>query len=185
LSYEPGRRATKTISRAPITVSPVTRHALEQELAHLHASTFAWAMVACDYCRDDALDVVQTAYLKVLDGRARFAGRSSVRTWLFAVVRQTALDLRRRRRLRADLLRRWLADAEPAEAPGDDTVGRRVRRALAALPRRQREVAELVFYQDLTIEEAATVMAVSLGSARTHYDRAKHALARALVELEP
>ena len=144
-------------------------------------------MVACDYRRDDALDVVQTAYLKVLDGRARFAGRSSYRTWIYAVVRQTALDLRRRRRLRADLLRRWMAGADPGEAPppGEDTVGRQVRRALAALPRRQREVAELVFYQDLTIEEAATVMAVSLGSARTHYDRAKHSLARSLAELEP
>jgi RNA polymerase sigma factor (sigma-70 family) len=168
-------------------VSPVTRHALEQELAHLHARTFAWAMAACDYRRDDALDVVQTTYLKVLDGRARFAGRSSFRTWLFAVVRQTALDQRRRRRTRAALIRRWFEDREAAAppAPGDDRVGERVRRALASLPRRQREVAELVFYQDLTIEEAADVMAVSLGSARTHYDRAKRSLARSLAELVP
>ncbi len=144
-------------------------------------------MVACDYGRDDALDVVQTSYLKVLDGRARFDGRSSFKTWLFAVVRQTALDLRRRRRLRADLLRRWLSGPgpDPAPPPGDDTVARQVRRALAGLPRRQREVAELVFYQDLTIEEAAVVMAVSVGSARTHYDRAKRSLARDLAELEP
>ena len=142
-------------------------------------------MAACDYRRDDALDVVQTTYLKVLDGRARFAGRSSFRTWLFAVVRQTALDQRRRRRTRAELIRRWFEGRDIAEAPTpeDDRVGERVRRALAALPRRQREVAELVFYQDLTIEEAAQVMAVSLGSARTHYDRAKRALGHALAEL--
>ncbi|HEU5058160.1 MAG TPA: RNA polymerase sigma factor [Kofleriaceae bacterium] len=168
-------------------MSPVTRHALEQQLAHLHARTFGWAMAACDYRRDDALDVVQTTYLKVLDGRARFSGRSSFTTWLFAVVRQTAVDLRRRRSLRAELLRRWLprADAAPPPPAGDDRVGEQVRRALAALPRRQREVAELVFYQDLTIEEAAEVMAVSLGSARTHYDRAKRSLARTLAELVP
>lgn len=142
-------------------------------------------MAACEYRRDDALDVVQTTYLKVLDGRARFAGRSSFRTWLFSVVRQTALDQRRRRRTRAELIRRWFEGRETAGAPApdDDRVGERVRRALAALPRRQREVAELVFYQDLTIEEAAQVMAVSLGSARTHYDRAKRALGRALAEL--
>lgn len=143
-------------------------------------------MAACDYRRDDALDVVQTTYLKVLDGRARFAGRSSFRTWLYAVVRQTALDQRRRRRTRAALIRRWLERPAASEPPaGGDRVAERVRRALAGLPRRQREVAELVFYQDLTLEEAAAVMAVSIGSARTHYDRAKRSLARALAELEP
>ena len=143
-------------------------------------------MAACDYRRHDALDVVQTTYLKVLDGRAHFSGRSSFKTWLYAVVRQTALDQRRRRRLRAELLRRWLGGGDAREAPpaADDRVGEEVRRALAALPRRQREAAELVFYQDLTIEEAAEVMAVSLGSARTHYDRAKRSLARALAGLK-
>ena len=156
---------------------------LIRELESLHEASFAWALACCSWNRAEAEDVLQTVYLKVLDGRARFGGRSSLKTWLFTVIRNTAADGRRwawLSHLALDRLRAHPSEDECAPS-GDDAVERaRVRTAIAALAPRQREIIDLVFYHDFTIEEAARVMRVSLGSARVHYDRGKKRLAEVL-----
>ena len=90
--------------------------------------------------REEASDVLQTAYLKVFDGRARFDGRASFKTWLFSVIRNTAADRRRRSWLMAlGLDRLWEMRIEPP-ARADDEQGARVRGSLRRLALRQREV---------------------------------------------
>jgi RNA polymerase sigma factor (sigma-70 family) len=159
----------------------------ELQLAELHPASFGWALACCRWDREEAEEVLQTTYLKVLDGRARFDGRSSLRTFLFAVIHRTAAERRRGRWLRAIGTARWLdGRARPAPAPtpealaGDSESGRALRLALAKLPARQREILHLVFYQDLTVDAAARVLGISAGSARTHYHRAKAGLRRRL-----
>ncbi len=156
---------------------------LKRQLERAHADCFGWAMACCGRDRDDAEEVLQTVYLTVLDGRARYDGRSSFRTWLFGVIRRTAASERRKAWLRGLLLQREAGSLKPeAPAPPDaelerDSLCHSLRYALAQLATRQREVLQLVFYHDLTVDEAATVMGVTAGSARTHYARGKARLA--------
>jgi RNA polymerase sigma factor (sigma-70 family) len=159
---------------------------LRRHLEQAHADSFGWAMACCGRDRDDAEEVLQTVYLTVLDGRARYDGRSSFRTWLFGVIRLTAASERRKAWLRGMLLQRESPNLEPQSPDAPDSEVERdsrsnsLRHALGHLATRQREVLQLVFYHDLTVDEAAVVMRISVGSARTHYARGKSRLATLL-----
>jgi len=154
---------------------------LRRDLQALHPAGFGWAMACTRGDRHAAEAVLQTSYLRILEGRARFDGRSSFRTFLFGVIRIVAAGHRRRRFLEGLFLARYLDTIRAAGEEAGRREGHRaevlaVRQALSSLPRRQREVLHLVFYEGLTIEEAARIIGVGLGSARTHYERGKKRL---------
>lgn len=152
------------------------RNALE---AH-HVESYGWALSCCRRRRDEAENVLQLVYVKVLSGKAVFDGRSSFKTWLFAVIRRTAANEHRMellRRLRLSQIPKALDGKPPGEQYG---VEIRLKEALGKLPARQREVLQLVFYHALSIVEAAKVMGVGIGSARTHYERGKKQMRRRL-----
>jgi len=157
---------------------------IETELERLHAAGFAWAMACCGRRREEAEDVLQASYLKILDGRARFAGRSAFRTFLFGVIRRTAAEGRRRSavgRLFFGSGGSGNDEADQASSPEDAPEDRlALRAALERVARRQREVLELVFAFGMTVEEAAETMGTSVGSARVHYARGKKRLAALL-----
>jgi len=158
---------------------------LRAQLEEFHTASFGWALSCCRQNYAEAEEVLQTVYLKILQGKARYDGGSKLQTWLFAVIRNTAISERRKNLLRSISV-----------APLENKVGaqsqielersemqRRFQEALQSLPTRQRETLHLVFYQELTLSEAAEVMRISIGSARQHYERGKKRL-RELLDRE-
>src|SRR5258708_7429611 len=164
---------------------------LRVQLEQHHPSSFGWAMGCCRRDPAEAEDVLHNVYVKVLEGKARFNGNSSFKTWLFAVIRKTASDQRRRNLLRSVIVMRAAersislpSPERPDESAYRGEVQTIFQHALRRLSSRQREALELVFYHELNIEEASAVMGVSLGSARTHYERGKKRLGELLEESE-
>jgi RNA polymerase sigma factor (sigma-70 family) len=164
---------------------------LRAQLEQLHAASYGWALSCCGGDSVEAEEVLQTAYLNVLQGRARFGGQAAFRTWLFAVIRRTAAGSRRRRWFEVLGLVRYgktHSSTRSGEQPSDRIERSEMEAAfqatLSRLARRQREVLHLVFYQDLTLEEAASVMGVSVGAARQHYARGKRRFRECLEESE-
>ena len=151
-------------------------------LENHHQPAYRWALFCCNGDREAAEEVLQTVYLNILERSASFEERSVFKTWLFSAVRNTASKASRRLLRRLRYLQ--AAPSTPAAAVGPASVESvyrsqlrtRIQQILSDLSARQRQVLELVFYHDLTVEEAAGVMGVSVGSARTHYHRGKSRL---------
>lgn len=191
LSYEGAPGATHATKETEITDGPLDTAAMEEMLSALHPAAFGWALACCNRDRTLAEEVSQMVYLKILAGEARFEGRSSFKTWLFGVIRRTAAGERRKAWLSLSRLARFARgrpDPGPAASPEAETMrareASRLASALAALSRRQQEILHLVFYQSLTLAEAAAIMGVSVGTARIHYDRGKERL-RAMLSSDP
>src|SRR5260370_12311621 len=134
---------------------------LKAELETLHSASFGWALHCCRRDRGEAEEVLQTVYLKILEGKACFRGDASLKTWLFAVIRKTAIGEHRKNLLRK---LRWTDTSEqtttrvsaadqPALALEKSETQALFQTALKGLPPRQREPIHLVFYQALTLSE--------------------------------
>ena len=154
---------------------------LRNELASLHESAFGWAMVCCHRDRDLAVEVLQQAYLRILAGDAVYRKTSAFSTWAFGVIKMVALEQLRIERRHRDQLHSENLEAKRSLDVADSTrvpieqqeLAEELDRALKQLSDRQREVLHLVFYQDMTIQQAATTLEITVGSARQHYQRGK------------
>ena len=182
-----GRRGPRTHKEGRLSgESTMDRSDLEREIETLHPLSFAWSLGCCRYDHTEAEDVLQETYVKIFEGKARFEGRSTLKTWLFSVIRRTAASRRRVSWLRT--LRFVAGDLDAVESAGESAEKRVLRSERTAallggigrLSRRQREVIELVFYHEMTVEDAARVAGVSVGTARVHYARGKRRLAEEL-----
>ena len=155
-------------------------HVSRLALQELHTGLYGWALSRCDYHQAMAEDLMQQAYVEVLSGRARFDNKSSLKTFIFGVVQNLARSQLRKIAIRLRIVRTHSAELRQDEYSEVDQGNREhahIWQAVQELPARQRDITELVFCRDMTIEEASAVMGVTVGTGRVHYDRAKKALA--------
>jgi RNA polymerase sigma-70 factor, ECF subfamily len=121
--------------------------------------------------REDAADVVQDVFVKVMANRARLAAVRRPRAWLLTVAHRCAIDLVRRRRANAPALRDGPDDLlEPVlEEPDRRVDAARLSALLHSLPAAQREALYLRHFAELTFRDIGAVTGVSLFTAATRY----------------
>jgi RNA polymerase sigma factor (sigma-70 family) len=144
---------------------------LENLLKELHQEAYHWSRQCCSFDEDLAKDVLQLVYLKILEGKAEYKEKSQIKTWLFSVIRFTAYEEGRKevQNISLESLSELAYEEDAPEMDYHEAM-------IQSLPDRQREVLLLVFYHNLTLEKAAEIMEISIGTVRKHYDRGKRNL---------
>ena len=134
----------------------------------------------------DAQDVVQEAALRALRYIDGYSG-GDARAWLLAIVRNCALNWRRRHRVDdrtvpfVDAAELSISSGHEADAAAIESSERsRVNRALDALPVEFREVVVLREVQDLSYREISDVLGVPIGTVMSRLARARRRLATLL-----
>ncbi|GAB4405507.1 MAG: RNA polymerase sigma factor [Bacteroidia bacterium] len=122
---------------------------------------------------DDADDVLQNTFLKAWRGIDGFRAASSLKTWLYRIATNEALTLleKQKRRVSQDLVHDHYQ--APQEMPLDsDALQQHLDTAIRSLPKRQRTIFQMRYYDELRYEEIAEVLDVSVGALKASYHHA-------------
>lgn len=161
--------------------------AIEALVSRFQDRTFTLAMRLMG-SREEAEDITQEAFTKVLNGLPTFRGQAGFFTWLYRITINLARD-----RFRARSAQRWTdstesacADlADPAPSPEKCLVIKqdlqRLEAALAGLSQDLREAFILRHVDELSYDEMAEILQVSPDALKMRVHRARKTL-RLLME---
>jgi RNA polymerase sigma-70 factor (ECF subfamily) len=159
------------------------RLAMQVLFARHHVRVFRFVL---RLVRDESVaeDLISEVFLDVWRQAGRFEGRSAVSTWLLAIARFKALSALRRRTDEE-------LDEEAAEAIEDisDTPeaalekkdkSAAIRKCMEKLSVEHREIIDLVYYHEKSVEEVAEIVGIPENTVKTRMFYARKRLAEVL-----
>jgi RNA polymerase sigma-70 factor (ECF subfamily) len=131
-----------------------------------------------------AEDVISETFLDVWRQAGSFEGRSAVSTWLLAIARFKALSILRRKKedeLDEDGITALVDPVDnPEVAAQKRDTGQILRQCLTALSRDHREIIDLVYYHEKSVEEVAKIVGIPEATVKTRMFYARKRLSKLL-----
>lgn len=132
------------------------------------------------YVKDSHLaeDIFQDVFIKVNQKLSTFQGNSSIKTWIIRIAINTSKDY---------LKSAWNKKVEPMTEYHENTLAGKndytaveqqdenllIRQTVMKLPDKYKDVVVCVYFQDMTISEAAAILQIAEGTAKSRLSRAK------------
>ena len=126
-----------------------------------------------------AEDAVQETFIKAVRTLDKFRGESSVKTWLTRIAMRTCCDMRRSFWFRR-MDRRFTPEMLPAPVQEVDEDETALTLAVMNLPKKEREVIILYYYQNMNMSEIADALGMTQPTVSYRLKRARERLRREL-----
>src|SRR5947209_2255979 len=154
------------------------------DLVHAYQTTVQRVLVQLNVAPTDVEDLAQDVFMRVYRNLHRFRGRSSFYTWLYRITVNVFFDHNKkckRADVRLQRLQNAMVDVSTARPEADDpfrAVFERLTtdtfsRAIAMLPEPFRDVVAMREVDDLSYEEIALQVGISIGTVRSRLARAR------------
>ena len=164
--------------------------AFEQLMRAHEGRMYAVALRMCGN-REDALDCIQEAMLRIYRAIKSFKGQSSFATWVYRITMNTCLDELRRRKVRVTssldaLLDTGYSPSDEEDTPERYAIASEQRRALdqaiASLPEDMRSAIVLRDVQGFSYEEIAGILSANVGTIKSRISRGREKLREILLK---
>ena len=134
-----------------------------------------------------AEDLLSDVFFDVWQQAGRFEGRAAVTTWLLSIARFKALSARRRRTDAAldETIETTVSDSadDPEIALQKKGRNERLRQAITKLSPEHREIIDLVYYHEKSVDAAADILDIPRATVKTRKFYARKKLAELVHEI--
>ncbi|THB78003.1 MAG: sigma-70 family RNA polymerase sigma factor [Desulfobacteraceae bacterium] len=135
--------------------------------------------------KEAAEDIHVEVYTQVWKNAGKFQGKSRVKTWIFGIARNLALNEIRRETIRkTQELNETFRDDHTENRVNQFAQKQHLQAAMDQVSAKHREVLDLVFYHELSYQEVSMILEIPENTVKTRVYYAKAALKEKLIEME-
>jgi RNA polymerase sigma-70 factor (ECF subfamily) len=126
---------------------------------------------------EDADDILQNSFVKIWQGLEHFRFDSQLYTWMYRIATNEALNFLQEKRRKvygnSDEISDFLINTLESDLYfGGDDIQKELQRAILTLSDRQRVVFNMRYYDDMSYEEIAQILNVTIGTLKATYHNA-------------
>lgn len=147
------------------------KRALAMLYRHYYRPLLRYAYRVCG-TSELAQEALQEAWIRAMRNLKRLEDPRAFRSWLYSLVRWSAIDMLRAAKRRPEESQEFEGWAPPMSGNNEDDVGE-LRLAIARLPAIEKQIIHLFYLDELQVREIASVLGIAAGTVKSRLNRAR------------
>jgi RNA polymerase sigma-70 factor, ECF subfamily len=165
---------------------PVQRNRGFVKLMDLYKEQVYWHIRRLAVSHEDAEDILQETFIKVYRHAGSFRGDSKIFTWLYRIATNECsrhfMKSRNRLRRSSSVNGEVIGDLSGTDLESSSAILLKFQRAIQKLPKKQKIVFNLRYYDELNYEDIAEIMGSTVNSSKTNYHLASEKIKKYLID---